>query len=104
APVVVDRDRVVGVDRDGDLGAVAGHRLVDRVVHDLVDEVVQTPRGRRADVHARPLPHGFQPLQDLDLPRGIVVRSHFFRGLRHVYPVGGSTRLVRVTPSPPARR
>ena len=33
--------------------AVAGHRLVDRVVDDLVDQVVQASRGRVADVHAR---------------------------------------------------
>ena len=41
AAVVDDGDRVVGVDRDRDLGAEAGQRLVDGVVDDLVDEVVQ---------------------------------------------------------------
>jgi hypothetical protein len=41
APVVDDRDRVVDVDRDVDLIAEAGQRLVDGVVDDLVDEMVQ---------------------------------------------------------------
>src|SRR6202000_1079175 len=38
---VDDRDRVVGVDGDGDVVAVASQGLVDRVVDDLEDEVVQ---------------------------------------------------------------
>jgi len=38
--VVLDRDRVVGVDRDLDGVAIAGERLVDRVVDHLVDEVM----------------------------------------------------------------
>jgi hypothetical protein len=41
AAVVDDGDRVVDVDRDVDLIAEAGERLVDRVVDDLVDEVMQ---------------------------------------------------------------
>ena len=41
AAVVDDGHRVVDVDRDVDLIAVAGERLVDRVVDDLVDEVMQ---------------------------------------------------------------
>jgi hypothetical protein len=44
-PVVHDRDGVVEVDRDLDVAAEAGLGLVDRVVDDLVDEVVQ-PAGR----------------------------------------------------------
>ena len=46
AAVVDDRDRVVRVDRDVDPVAVAGQRLVDRVVDHLVDEVVQAARRR----------------------------------------------------------
>ena len=46
AAVVDDRDRVVDVDGDVDLGAEAGERLVDRVVDDLVDEVMQARRAR----------------------------------------------------------
>ena len=46
AAVVDDGDRVVDVDRDVDLIAEAGQRLVDRVVDDLVDEMVQSRRAR----------------------------------------------------------
>ena len=67
AAVVDDRDGVVGVHRDGYLGAEAGHGLVDGVVHDLPYEVVQTAGGRRADVHARALADGLEALEDLDL-------------------------------------
>ena len=64
APVVDDRHRVVDVDRDGDLAAEAGQRLVDRVVDDLVDEVVQPRLAGRADVHGRPHADGLEALQD----------------------------------------
>ena len=42
AAVVGHGDPVVGVDRDRHRAAVPGQGLVDRVVDDLVDEVVQT--------------------------------------------------------------
>jgi creatinine amidohydrolase/Fe(II)-dependent formamide hydrolase-like protein len=41
AAVIDDRDGVVGMDRDRHRRAVAGQRLVHRVVDDLVDEVVK---------------------------------------------------------------
>ena len=55
AAVVGHGDRIVGVDRDCDRVAVPGERLVYRVVHDLVDEVVEAARAGGADVHAGPL-------------------------------------------------
>ena len=67
AAVVDDRDRVVRVDRHVDAVAVAGKRLVDRVVDDLVDQVVQAAHTGRADVHAGPLAHGFEALEDGDV-------------------------------------
>ena len=73
AAVVDDRDRVVDVDRDVDLVAEAGQRLVDRVVDDLVDEVVQPGRAGRPDVHGRALAHGLEALEDLDLVGAVVV-------------------------------
>ena len=73
APVVDDRDRVVGVDRDLDGVAEAGERLVDGVVDDLVDQVVQAARTGRADVHAGPLAHGLETLQDGDV-LGVIAR------------------------------
>ena len=75
APVVGNGDGVALVDGHGDVRAVPGQRLVDGVVHDLIDEMVQTRGGRGADVHARPLAHGLQTLQHLDL-RGVIFRFH----------------------------
>ena len=51
---------------------VAGHRLVDRVVDDLPDEVVQAARVGRADVHARPAADRLEALEDLDARGGVV--------------------------------
>ena len=45
----------------------ARHRLVDRVVDDLVHEVVQSGRTRRSDVHARALAHGLEALEHGDV-------------------------------------
>ena len=74
APVIHNGDGVALVDRHADLRAVAGKRLVDGVVHDLIDQVVQAAGAGRADIHARTLAHGFQTLENLNL-RGVV----FFR-------------------------
>ena len=65
--VVGDADRVVRVDDDIDVGAVAGERLVDGVVDDFVDEMVQALRARGADVHAGPLADGLEPFEYLDV-------------------------------------
>ena len=73
AAVVDDGDRAVDVDRDVDLIAEAGQRLVDRVVDDFVDEVVQPGRPGRPDVHRRPLADGLEPFEDLDLVGAVVV-------------------------------
>ena len=45
----------------------AGQRLVDGVVDDLVDHVMQARAVIGiADIHARPLAHGIEALEDLD--------------------------------------
>ena len=62
-----------------DLVAVAGQRLVDGVVDHLVDHVVQARAVVGvADIHARPLAHGIEALQDLDGLRTIVGGSGCF--------------------------
>ncbi len=57
----------VGIERDDHLRGVAGERLVDRVVDDLVDHVMQARAVIGvADVHARALAHRVEALEDLD--------------------------------------
>ena len=59
---VVDHGhRVVGMDRDRDRVAIAGERLVDGVVDDLVDQVVQAGAiVSVTDVHTGALAHRIQ--------------------------------------------
>ena len=64
AAVVVDLGGAVGVQRDVDPGAVAGQRLVDGVVDDLPQAVHQPAGVGGADVHARALADGLEPLED----------------------------------------
>jgi hypothetical protein len=74
ATAVVDHAHAaVGEQGDLDVVAVAGQRLVDRVVDHLVDQVVQPALAGGADVHARTLADGLEPLEDGD--RGGVVRD-----------------------------
>ncbi len=82
AAVVLDRAAVVRVEDDADAVAVAGERLVDRVVDDLVDQVVQTARAGRADVHAGAFANRFEALEDGDVLGAVGARRAlaFFSG------------------------
>ena len=71
--VILDCDRVVFVDRNVDVGTVSCQRLVDRVVHHLVNQVVQTFFSDVADIHGRTLPDSFQTFEDLDVGGGILL-------------------------------
>ena len=64
--VVLHRHAVVGVDDHLHVVAVSAHGLVHRVVHHLVDQVVQPIGAGGADVHGRALAHRVQAFQDLD--------------------------------------
>ena len=78
AAVVDDRAAVVRVQDDPDAVAVAGDRLVDGVVDDLVDEVVEAARAGRADVHAGALAHRLEPFEDGDVLGPIGAGARFF--------------------------
>ncbi len=65
-PLSTTSHAAVGQQRDLDAVAVAGQRLVDRVVDDLPDQVVQAALAGRADVHAGPLADRLEALEDLD--------------------------------------
>ena len=67
AAVIVDRGRAVSVEGHLDLVAVAGQSLVDGVVDHLIDHVVEARAVVGvADIHAGPLAHGIEALQNLD--------------------------------------
>ena len=87
-PLSMHAQAAVGEDRHLDVVAVAGERLVDGVVDDLVDEVVQTARTGRPDVHAGPLAHRFETFENLDGIGAVTVRCGARRGRIHV--AGGS--------------
>ena len=95
AAVIGHGHRAIGVKLDDDLRAVASERFVDRVVDGLVDHMVQARAVIGvADVHPRPLAHGFEATQHLD--RGGVVNIPCRRG-RFAHE-------VRITPFKPPLR
>ena len=81
ASVVRHGERAVRIDLHVDERAVPRERLVDRVVHHLVHEMVVPAFARIADVHGRALAHGLHALQHLDVG-GIVLARLLRRGGR----------------------
>ena len=66
--IVADRaTAAVLVQCDHDAAALAGQKLVDRVVHDLPQQVMQPARIDSADVHRGPFSNGLQAFQDLNI-------------------------------------
>src|SRR4051794_41948371 len=76
------------------------HRLIDRVVDDLVDEVMEASNAGGADVHAGPLADRLEAFEDLDV-LGVVVRGLGAAGLR--WGPGGCLRFGGPTASRPGR-
>ena len=90
-PLSHDRARAVGVERHRHLVGMAGQRLVDGVVDDLVDHVVQAGAVVGvADIHARPLAHGVEALEDLDRFRRRIQRPASLRSC--TIPFGAGAR------------
>ena len=74
AAIVLDADRAVGVQRDEDAVAMAGQRLVDGIVRNLEHHVVEARAVIGvADVHAGPLAHRVEALEDLDALGAIII-------------------------------
>src|SRR5690606_17535205 len=71
--VVGYADAAVGEDGDLDMIAIAGHRLIDGVVDDLLNEVVETAFRGRTDVHAGSFPDCLETLEHSDVA-GIIMR------------------------------
>ena len=79
ATVVLHRDRVIFVYRNLYMVAEASQRLVYRVVHHLINQVVQTLLRDVADVHCRTLPHCLQAFEHLNTRTIILLLSFHFR-------------------------
>jgi len=73
--VVDDSTTAVGQNRDINSRAKTSHRLVDRIVDNLPDQVVQSRRPRRADIHARSDPNRFETLENGDVARSVASGS-----------------------------
>ena len=73
--VVHDPTAPVREDGHVDARAVAGHRLVDGVVHDLPDEVVQARRSGGADVHTGSHANRLEAFKNGDVTRLVARRS-----------------------------
>jgi len=98
ASVVVDPDHVALLDGHLHFGAVPGEGLVDRVVDDLVHQVVESVGTGGPDIHAGPQPDCLQSLQDLDLIGGVV----FIHRCRECKGLGGKSKDSCLLRSPPA--
>ncbi len=70
--IVDDGDGVVGMDRDVDLCRVAGERLIDGIVDDLINQMMQALLARGADVHGRTKAHGGESFEHRDVFAGVV--------------------------------
>ena len=74
-PIVDNLDSPVGEKGHFDPGGVSGHRLVDRVVDDLPDEVMEPSRAGGPDVHPGPSLDGLETLEHGDVFGFVTVAS-----------------------------
>ena len=72
ASVIDHSDGVIEMDCNFDLIGVTGERLVHRVIHDFVDEVMQAEFAGRADIHGGALAYGFHAAKDFDGVGGVI--------------------------------
>ncbi len=71
AAVVNDGDRVVEMNRHVDLAGISSQGFVDRVVNNLIDQMVQAHLTRGADVHSGTLANRFHATENLDRIGGV---------------------------------
>ena len=71
--VVFYRAGAVRLKGDTDGAAESGKMLVHRVVHDLIDQVIEAPRGNASYIHSGPCTDRFESLKHLDTVRRILI-------------------------------
>ncbi len=64
--IVRDSDAVVLMNDDGDFAAVSRYGFINRVVDNLIDEMMKAIGPGRPDIHCRALANRIQAFQDLD--------------------------------------
>ena len=82
ATVILNRDRIILVDNNAYLRAVACKGLIYGVVDHLVDQMMQTLDTGIADIHGWSFTNSFKPIKNLDLFRTIRSVAYF----THVVP------------------
>ena len=85
AAVIDHSDGIIQVNCDFDLVGVAGERFVHRIVHHLVDQMVQSHLTGRTDVHGGTFAHGFHAAQYLDGISGVIPVAPGYGGKLSVF-------------------
>ena len=71
ASVIFHGDGIIRIDRHMNFRTVSSQGFVHGIVHDLIDQMVESSLGNASDIHARTLPYCLQAFQDLDTVRVI---------------------------------
>ena len=90
APVILNRERAIGIDENVDVGAVSRKSLINGVVDHLVNQMVVATLARVADIHCRTLADSLHALQNLNVGGIVVGRlcgvlNSVFCGLRGIF-------------------
>ena len=76
--VIIHCGRSVRFQRYTDFITYACQMLVHRIVYNLINQMVQSLRGNASDIHARPFPDRFKPLQHCNAGSIVsVLTAHF---------------------------
>ena len=89
--VVDDFATPIGQQRDFNTRGMSGHCFIDRVVDDLIDQMMQARWTGRTDIHAGSFAHRLETLEDRD-----VFCAVLFGGFRHAlgFPLPGLRRWI----------
>ena len=79
APVVFHGNRSILVEGDGNVFAISAEGLVNRVVDNLIHEMMQTPNANITDVHRRTPADRFKSFEDGDVVCGVFSLPVLFR-------------------------
>ena len=69
--IICNCDRIILVDIHNNLIAISCQSLIHRIVHDLIDKMMESSDRGAAYIHSGSFPYGFQAFQYLNLIRSI---------------------------------